>query len=296
VVAESRRQIAIVGAGAVAQALGRLMVAAGEPVAAVAARNRARAEEAARFIGVSGRPIDVVALDEVPRVATHVLIAVSDQGIEPVAAALASAGLEDGVAVHTCGARGADALSALASHGVACGMVHPLQTVMSRDQGIIGLPAAWFGLCGDRAAVAWGEQIAESVTGGRGRALYIRPDRLSYYHAGAVMGSNAVMAVLDVALILIEHAGVSPDDARHGIAPLARTSLDNALISGPQAALTGPVARGDAATVAAHADALRHVDPAVRGLYLAVSTHLLQLARQRGLPEANLRALQDALE
>ena len=76
------------------------------------------------------------------------------------------------------------------------------------------------------------------------------------------------------------------------IAPLARTSVDNVLASGPQAALTGPVARGDAATVAAHMRALEDVDPTVARLYEAAAAHLLTLAGQRGLPADRVRAIE----
>ena len=175
-------------------------------------------------------------------------------------------------------------------------MLHPLQTIMSAEQGVKSLADVTFGLSGDRAAEAWSEEIVELVTGGRGKSLHIKADRLSYYHAGAVMASNAVIAVLDAAVILLAHAGVERDAALRAIAPLARTSLDNALGSGPEAALTGPIARGDAATVAAHREALRKVDPTVAKLYDAAAGHLLQLAKQRGLSEASVRALQEVLE
>jgi predicted short-subunit dehydrogenase-like oxidoreductase (DUF2520 family) len=304
-VAQSRPAVAIVGAGSVAQALGRLMAAGGEPIVALASRTRQRAEHAARFISTPEEPggsapaIPVVDIAELPRLATRVLIAVSDQGIEPVAETLASAGMQAGVVLHTCGARGPDALRALRLKGVACGILHPLQTIMTAEQGVRSLAGATFGLSGDPEATLWGDEIVEivrRVTGGHGRSLHIEADGTRYYHAGAVMASNALMAVLDAAVLLMARAGVGRDEALHAIGPLARTSLENALTSGPQVALTGPVARGDAATVAAHTDALRNVEPTVAKLYEASAMHLLQLARQRGLSDASVRALQDVLK
>ena len=145
-------------------------------------------------------------------------------------------------------------------------MLHPLQTIVSADQGVKSLADATFGVSGDRDAIRWADEIVEivrRVTGGRGRSLYIDADRLSYYHAGAVMASNALVAALDAAVILLAHAGIEREAALRAVGPLARTTLDNALESGPQAALTGPIVRGDAATVAAHREALRDVDPTV---------------------------------
>jgi predicted short-subunit dehydrogenase-like oxidoreductase (DUF2520 family) len=286
----------------VAQALGRLMADGGEPIVALAGRNRSRAEHAARYIsgpGGPGRAIQIVEYSQLPGLATHVLIAVSDQGIEPVAEALAAAGMRSGVALHTCGAKGPDALGALRTAGVACGMLHPLQTIVSADQGTKSLADATFGISGDREALQWAGEIVEIVgkgTDGRGRSLHIEPDRLSYYHAGAVMASNVLVAALDAAVILLARAGVERDAALRAVGPLARTSLENALDAGPQAALTGPIARGDAATVAAHREALRDVDPTVAKLYEAAAGHLLQLAKQRGLSEASVRAVEQVLE
>jgi predicted short-subunit dehydrogenase-like oxidoreductase (DUF2520 family) len=175
-------------------------------------------------------------------------------------------------------------------------MLHPLQTITSAEQGIKSLADATFGLSGDRDAIQWAEEIVRTATGGRGRSLNIDADRLSYYHAGAVMASNALVAALDAAVILLARAGVERDAALRAIGPLARTTLDNTLGSGPQAALTGPIVRGDAATVAAHREALRDVVPTVARLYEAAAAHLLELAKQRGLSEASVRAVELVLD
>lgn len=287
------------------------MAAGGEPIVALSSRTRERAEQAARFIvgpaGATGwagpggpdEPLPVVDIAELPRLATRVLIAVSDQAIELVAEALASSGMQSGVVLHTCGARGPDALRALRAKGVACGLLHPLQTIVTAEQGARGLADATFCLSGDRGATLWGDEIVavvRAVTGGAGSSLHIEADRLGYYHAGAVMASNALMAVLDAALILMARAGVERDAGLRALAPLARASLQNALACGPQAALTGPVARGDAATVAAHTYALGDVEPTVAKLYEASARHLLQVARRRGLPQASVRAIESVLD
>ena len=106
------------------------------------------------------------------------------------------------------------------------------------------------------------------------------------------------------ALLVASVAGAQLDPERNhlacypvkGKAIKRSVTLDNALGSGPQAALTGPIARGDAATVAAHREALRNVDPTVAKLYEAAAGHLLELAKQRGLSDASVRALQEVLE
>ena len=268
-----------------AQALGRLLYIRGEPVVALANRNAARAQRAAAFISPTVR---VVAYSELADVATRVLIAVSDAGITPVAEALALAGMRTGVALHTCGARGPEALAPLQAVGVACGVLHPLQTVAAPEQGVKSLERIPFGLAGDRPALDWAEDVVARLDGW---ALLVAADRLPSYHAGAAMASNALIALIEAAVVLMGQAGIERQAALQAIGPLCRASLENALRVGPEAALTGPVARGDVATVAAHLEALEGAPSAVEALYRAAGRCLLDLARQRGLPEGSLSAL-----
>ena len=95
--------IGILGTGRVAQTLGRLLSENGRPVAAVAGRNPGRTALAALFIGGRATPVTI---EELPALSSHVLIAVSDRGVEPVAEILAKSGFRCGVALHTCGAKG----------------------------------------------------------------------------------------------------------------------------------------------------------------------------------------------
>ena len=282
--------IGIVGTGAVARALGRLLFVAGEPVVAVASRTWARAESAAAFIGPTVRPI---ALVELPAKASRVLIATSDEVIAPAAGALAAGGLRQGVVLHTCGAMGAGSLAPLGALGVACGVLHPLQSVVATEQAPDSFRGVTFGIAGDPAARQWGEAIATLVGG---KVAVIAGDRMAAYHAGAAMASNALVAVIDAAVLLMGEAGISAQAALEAIGPLCRTTLDNTLRLGPEAALTGPIARGDPATVALHMTALAAGPSDIAVLYRAVGGRLLDLARRRGLPETSLRALAVALE
>lgn len=271
--------IAIVGAGVVAQALGRSLALRGQPIVALAGRNPSRAERAAKFIGPAVQAVD---LTEIPKLATRLLIAVSDDALDAVARVLADAGLKAGVALHTCGAKGPEALAPLRRAGVACGMIHPLQTVPNPVQGVERLRHITFGLAGDRAALDFAEEIVRLL---ESRPLHIAAERLSWYHAGAVLASNALVATIDAATVLMEQAGVEHVAALRAIDPLVRASVDNALSAGPRAALTGPVGRGDVETVAAHLRALTTAPPAVAALYRGTALHLVRLSRDRGLDE-----------
>ncbi len=283
------RAIGIAGTGRVARALGRLLAEAGEPVAAVAGRNAEHASEAASFIGAGAR---AVRFENLPASADRILIAVSDAAIPDVALALARAGIRSGTALHTCGARGPEALAPLQAAGVACGVLHPLQTIATPEQGLAALRGCRFGVTGDPPAVAWAEAICNLLGS---YPLRLAPDSLPVYHAAAVMASNAVTAVIDAAVLLIEQAGVERHDALQALTPLAEAAVHNALTLGPEAALTGPVRRGDLETIRRHLDALSEAPPAVRNLYRAAALALSDLAVRSGLDPSRARAIEALL-
>ena len=281
--------VGIVGAGAVAQVLGRELHAAGLPVTVLAGRTPSSARRAAASIDAGVR---VVAVDAVPRHATRVIIAVADGGIGSTAAALADAGMR-GIVVHTSGASGLAPCEPLRGAGVACGVLHPLQTVVLPGRGAGRLRGASFGVAGDEPAVAWAASIVQRLDG---TALRLAADDLPAYHAGAVLASNAVTAVVDAATVLMAQAGVPRRTALEAIGPLCRASVDNALRLGPAAALTGPVVRGDTGTVAAHLAALRSAPAGAAELYRAAARHLLTLAREREVSPLALQSLERMLE
>jgi predicted short-subunit dehydrogenase-like oxidoreductase (DUF2520 family) len=283
--------IGIVGTGRVALALGRSLFAVGEPIVAVASLTPARAEEAARFIGGGGSGVRAVRCAELAELATHVLIATSDDRIALAVETLAAAGFRDAVALHTAGARGLEPLAALRESRTSCGVFHPLHTIV--EPGAAEFNGVTFGVAGDPAAATWASHLAARLGGS---VLPVREDRMAAYHAAAVLASNALPALLDSAARLMAEAGVGYDAALEALGPLTRASAGNATRMGPAAALTGPIVRGDTATIDAHANALASAPADVAALYRAVSRSLIPLARRRGVPEATLQALAAALQ
>jgi predicted short-subunit dehydrogenase-like oxidoreductase (DUF2520 family) len=281
--------IGIAGAGRVAQALGRLLAASGEPVAAVASRNPEHAEAAAAFIGAGAV---AVPLDRLPAHAGRILIAVSDDAVAEVASRLAAAGMSDGAALHTCGAFGPEVLQPLEERGVSCGVLHPLQTIASPEQGVRALPGAAFAISGGGQAAAWAARICRLV---RCEPLHIAPERMPLYHAAAVMASNNVTGLIDAAVILMKAAGIDEKTALSALAPLVRASVENALALGAEQALTGPIQRGDVETVRRHAGHLAGVSPSASDLYRSAGLHVLELARRRGLAEPAAREIERVL-
>lgn len=263
--------VGIAGSGRIGQTLGRILIAMGEPVVCVAGRSPERTAAAAAFLG----GVSAVRYEELGLRARRWLICVPDDAIEEVAARI---GPRQGIALHTCGAKGHEALRAIA--GASLGTLHPLQTVPDPATGVEALRGAAFAVSGDAEAVAWAERIVRAAGG---MVLRIEDWARPLYHAAAVLASNALTALLDAARTAIEAAGVGPGDSLRALGPLARASLDNALRLGPEAALTGPVRRGDAVTVAAHRNALRGLPEPVGDLYRAAGLHALGLAEKQGV-------------
>ncbi len=285
----SKDPILIVGAGRVAQALGRLLVEHGEPVFAVAGRNPGRTAAAAAFIGHRVKPAELAAP---PKRTTRVLIAVTDSAVSEVAQRLVEQGMRRGIALHTCGALGAEALAPLASAGVSCGALHPLQTFATPEQGLSALPGCLFAIDGDPAALAWAERIAHLLGG---ETLRIPAESRLLYHAAAVMASNYIVALVDAAAMLMDAAGVRGEKALRAIGPLVEASAANALRLGPVEALTGPIQRGDLLTIEGHVRALEGAPESVRELYRWAGLHALDMAVRRGLSEERARLVERCL-
>jgi predicted short-subunit dehydrogenase-like oxidoreductase (DUF2520 family) len=201
---------------------------------------------------------------ELGRGASLVVIATPDALLEDVAGAIAP-GLEPGaLVVHCAGARGVDALAPIARTrpDVALGALHPLQTFAATDPA--RLVGAW-------AAVAGPPEVAELALALGLRPFVVADEQRAAYHAAAVVASNHVVALLGQVARLADTAGV-PVDA---FWPLVHATVANVEGRGAVAALTGPVARGDLATVAAHLDA---IGPAERDAYVVMARTALALA------------------
>lgn len=125
--------------------------------------------------------------------------------------------------------------------------LHPLQTFTGTEpaEAFNGIGAAIAGRTPEAREVA--EQLAATLGA---RSFEVDDAHRATYHAAASFASNFVLTVLDAAERLASAAGISHDEARALLAPLVRQTVENWATSGAAAVLTGPIARGDEATVA----------------------------------------------
>ena len=178
-----------------------------------------------------------------------VILAVGDSAIQSVAERLAPWAGAVPAAVHLSGFVSVSALAALAERDVATGSFHPLQTLPDPVQGARALAGSW-------AAVTAGPDLAPRLTV-LGESLGMRVFSLvdeakPLYHAAAASAANYVAEALALSADLARAAGV-PFEAME---PLTRSVVDNVFRLGPDASLTGPIARGDTATVRGQLEAV----------------------------------------
>ena len=266
----------LVGAGHVGRTLGRLFATRGVfDVQDVVTRSAASAQDAVAFIG-SGRALfDAAAA----RPAVVWMLAVTDDAIAPVAAHLArTAPLADAVVFHCSGAKASSELDVLRRAGAHVASVHPVRSFADPATVAAAFDGTFCGIEGDEAALATLLPAFEAIGA---RPVRIDAAAKTVYHAAAVFASNYLVTVIDAALRAYQAAGIPADVARELARPLATETLANVLRLGPEAALTGPIARGDAATVARQHDAVAGWDGPTGALYDALATATWDLARRK---------------
>jgi predicted short-subunit dehydrogenase-like oxidoreductase (DUF2520 family) len=258
-------RITLVGPGRAGTSLAIAAQAGGHAIVAVVGRT---AESAASAAGLF-EAAPLVPGDPLPP-ADLMVIATRDGVIEPVAAALAPQAGDTTAAVHLSGLLPVTALGPLAAAGLAVGAFHPLQTLPEPEVGARRLAGSW-------VAVTAGEPLRTTLHGLAGsidaRPFDLADDAKPLYHAAAAAAANFSLAALTMAADLFEEAAVPFEAAR----PLVEAAVDNAFTMGPRSALTGPVARGDIATVEAELAAVAAAAPEWLAAYSRLVAILAEL-------------------
>jgi predicted short-subunit dehydrogenase-like oxidoreductase (DUF2520 family) len=244
----ARLAVGIVGAGRAGTALGAALARAGHEVVAASAVSDASVRRArANFPGaVITEPSEVI------RRAGLALLTVPDDALPGLVAGLAATGapLEGRLLAHASGRYGVSVLEPAVRRGALPLALHPVMTFTGRDDDVERLRGTCFGVTSPEVLRPAAEALVIEMGG---EPVFIAEQDRDLYHAAITGAANYLVTLVAQAMDLLRTIGV-PEPARL-LAPLLSASLDNALRFG-DAGLTGPVARGDAATVAAHVAAL----------------------------------------
>jgi predicted short-subunit dehydrogenase-like oxidoreductase (DUF2520 family) len=198
------------------------------------------------------------------------LLCVPDSAIGEACAALLPAVPPLRFIGHLSGATGLDVLQAAQARGADVFSVHPLQTIPDAGAELASAPCAVAG--SSEGAVGLARDLAESLGM---RPFEVPDENRAAYHAAAAMASNLLVALEESAAELLRQSGV--DEPRELLAPLVLRTAANWAERGEQA-LTGPIARGDVATVGRHLAALRETAPDLLPIYEALAARARELA------------------
>jgi predicted short-subunit dehydrogenase-like oxidoreductase (DUF2520 family) len=274
----ARLAVGVIGAGRAGIALGAALARAGHAVVAASAVSDASVRRAhATFPGaVITEPAQVLGLADLA------LLTVPDDVLPGLIAGLAATGapLEGRMLAHTSGRHGLAVLEPAVRLGGLPLALHPVMTFAGRSDDADRLRGTCFGVTAPDMLRPAAEALVIEMGG---EPVFIAEKDRSLYHAALAGAANHLITLVTQAEDLLRAAGVA-NPARL-LGPLLSASLDNALRFG-DAGLTGPVARGDADTVAAHVAALEAAlaaSPAAVAAYIAMARLTADRALATGL-------------
>lgn len=235
----ARPRINLIGAGAVGQTLGHLLARSGLcELQDILNRSPQKAQAAVNFIG-AGRAVETL---QAMRPAEIWLLTVSDSQIARVAADLAQCELPCATAIHCSGFLAAAEMAPLGAKGWHLASAHPVSSFADPATAVAQFDGSFCGLEGDREAIA---RLTPLLTAIGARCFPVASEAKAIYHAAAVFCSNLTTVLQAIAAEAWAKAGVPATVSRDLQTALLSSTLANISASGPQAALTGPAARGD---------------------------------------------------
>jgi predicted short-subunit dehydrogenase-like oxidoreductase (DUF2520 family) len=271
----ARLKVGVVGPGRAGTALARALARAGHVItatSAVSAKSKQRAREYFPRAVITD-PAEVIDKSDL------VLLTVPDDELPALIAGLASTGAPLGgrLVAHASGAHGITVLAPATQQGALPLAIHPVMTFTGRDDDVDRIKGVSFGVTAPEPLKPAAEALVIEMGG---EPVFIPEENRALYHAALAFAANHLVTITAQAADLLKQAGA--DNPNRMLAPLLSAALDNALRLGDNG-LTGPVARGDDGTVAAHIKAIEKADPRAKNAYLALARLTADRAMAAGL-------------
>lgn len=274
----ARLRVGVLGAGRVGSVLGAALVLAGHEVVAASGVSEASRGRAAALLPDA----PLVPADQVPARADLVLLTVPDDVLPELVAGLAAVGAfgRGTLVAHTSGRHGLAVLEPATRVGALPLALHPVLPFGGNAVDLHRLSGTAFGVTAPDALRPVAEALVVEMSG---EPVWLTEEQRPLWHAALAHGANHLTTLVASSADLLRTAGV--EDPAAVLAPLLGAALDGSLRAG-DAALTGPVARGDAGTVRAHLEVLARLAPEVLPSYIAMA----RLTADRALASGRLDA------
>ncbi|MFO7569186.1 MAG: DUF2520 domain-containing protein [Smithellaceae bacterium] len=281
----------IVGTGMVGTAIGFLLKNAGHDIVMVADKNKAALKRASSLMSASA----LKAPSSMANFVDCILITTPDDMILSACGEIArNPAIRDKHVFHMSGAGSLNLLSPAKKAGASVASIHPLQSFSSVEGAMANLPGSYFGVTADTRSKKMALRIIVDL---QGKPLIISPRQKPLYHAAACVASNYFVTLMYVVESLCQTAGINANDAQKAFLPLVAGSLNNIGQNGALRALTGPIARGDVATIQKHIAALGQSAQDLLPLYTEMGRLTVTIALEKGtIKKHQVKSLIEALK
>lgn len=269
-----RPTLGFIGTGVVGTALAGALAYGGYKIVAVFSRN---SESSASLVSRLPSAKSVDSAQAVADLADVTFLTVSDDAIISVAESIHWTTKHS--VVHCNGAMSIDILESAQNQGAAVGAMHPLQSFANVAQARKSIPGSAFAI--EASSKELEDVLRDMVRVLDGVPLSLQGSKV-LYHASAVIASNYLVTLLDLASGLWSHLGISKEEGLQALLPLVRGTVENLEAVGLPSALTGPIARGDVGTVERHLAALGNVAPEILSVYKELARQAIPIAFAKG--------------
>lgn len=286
-----KERIAFIGAGNVAWHLSHALHEAGYEISAIVSRKKTSAKKLAQcFLASAGSDPGPLLSRE-----TCLFITTPDTAIAATATLLCRKRLlkKNQLVVHTGGVYGTEVLDCVAGMDALPLAMHPAASFPSRSHTKNEFSDIWFALQGGTSALKRGERMVRALGG---KSLVLDAGKKPLYHLSLVFASNLFIGLEDISIELLTKCGMTRKAAKELILPLVTSTLRNIEEKGTKKALTGPIERGDMATLEKHLSALAKYTQDYQKTYRALSRHLANMMEEKGeLSPETLRSIKRLL-
>lgn len=278
-------EIGIIGAGKVGCSIGKYLKEHGVSVAGYNSRTKESVESAATFTDTTAYD----SLRELLAASDILFVTTPDDAIAQVWEDVAGESMEGKIFCHFSGSLSSAVFSNGRERGVSVCSIHPMYAFSSKFTSYEKLHQALFTMEGDPEVLA----VVRPLFEGLGNPVcVIDREKKGRYHAAASMVSNMMLGLYQMGVDMLKDCGFSTGDARALIAPLVQGNIQTLLASTPEQALTGPIERGDEATVARHLALLSEQEKAV---YVNLGQVLTEIAGRKN-PERDYTAMRELFQ